>query len=63
MSVLRRQLQFFLCATQFLTRVPTPALEDFEPDWISRSARYFPLVGLLVGLVCAAAFAGARSGS
>lgn len=59
MSVLRRQLQLFLCATQFLTRVPTPALKDFEPDWISRSARYFPLVGLLVGLVCAAAFAGA----
>ena len=59
MSPLRRQLQLFLCAAQFLTRVPTPALKDFEPDWISRSARYFPLVGLLVGLVCAGVFAAA----
>lgn len=51
-----RQFQLFLCAVQFLTRVPTPALQGFEPDWISRSARYFPLVGLLVGLVCAGVF-------
>jgi len=58
-SVLHRQLQLMLCAVQFLTRVPTPALKNFEPDWISRSARYFPLVGLLVGLVCAGVFAAA----
>nr|WP_221221027.1 adenosylcobinamide-GDP ribazoletransferase [Phenylobacterium haematophilum] len=49
----------FLCAVQFLTRLPTPALTGFEPDWISRSARYFPLVGLLVGGICAAVFWGA----
>ncbi len=51
-----RQFQLFLCAVQFLTRIPTPALNGFEPDWISRSARYFPLVGLLVGGACAAVF-------
>ena len=56
MSWLARQLRLFLCAVQFLTRLPTPALSGFEPDWISRSARYFPLVGLLVGGVCAAVF-------
>lgn len=54
--MIARQLQLFLCAVQFLTRVPTPALNGFEPDWISRSARYFPLVGLLVGGMCAAVF-------
>ena len=59
MSVVARQLRLFLCAVQFLTRVPTPALSGFEPDWISRSARFFPLVGLLVGGVCAAVFWGA----
>ncbi|MBA4010652.1 MAG: adenosylcobinamide-GDP ribazoletransferase [Phenylobacterium sp.] len=59
MSFAARQLQLFLCAVQFLTRVPTPALPGFELDWISRSARYFPLVGLLVGAVCAATFWGA----
>ena len=59
MSFLHRQALLFLCAVQFLTRIPTPALGAFEPDWISRSARYFPLVGLLVGGICAAVFWGA----
>ena len=56
MNRLSHQFQLFLCAVQFLTRIPTPALRNFQPDWISRSARYFPLVGLLVGGACAAVF-------
>lgn len=56
MSRLSHQFQLFLCAVQFLTRIPTPALRNFQPDWISRSARYFPLVGLLVGGGCAVVF-------
>ena len=56
MKRLSHQFQLFLCAVQFLTRIPTPVLRDFQPDWISRSARYFPLVGLLVGGGCAAVF-------
>ena len=59
MSFGGRQVQLLLCAVQFLTRIPTPALKGFESDWISRSARYFPLVGMLVGMICAAAFWGA----
>jgi len=51
-----RQLALFLCAVQFLTRLPVPALKGFEPDWISRAARYFPLVGLLVGAACAVVY-------
>ncbi len=54
-----RQVQLLLCAVQFLTRLPTPALRGFEPDWITRSARYFPLVGLLVGGLSAAVLLGA----
>jgi adenosylcobinamide-GDP ribazoletransferase len=49
-----RQAQLFVCAVQFLTRLPTPRLADFEPDWIARSVRYFPLAGQLVGLLSAA---------
>ena len=48
-----RQLKLFLCAVQFLTRVPTPSLPDFQPDWITRAARYYSLVGILVGAACA----------
>lgn len=36
---------------QFLTRLPVPAVSDFQPRWLSQSLRYFPLVGGLVGLV------------
>ncbi len=50
---LRRQLGLLACAVQFLTRLPTPPLSGFKPDWIARSARYFPLAGQLVGLICA----------
>jgi len=53
MGWLAHQVRLLVCAVQFLTRVPTPALKTFEPDWITRSARYFPLVGQSVGAVCA----------
>jgi len=50
---MRRQLALLLTAVQFLTRIPVPALKGWRPDWIARSARYFPLVGGGVGLICA----------
>lgn len=44
-------------AIQFLTRLPTPALKEFQPSWLSDSARWFAVVGLLVGALVAAATA------
>lgn len=52
---MRRQFSLLLCAVQFLTRLPVPALACFQADWINRSARYFPLAGQLTGLLSAAA--------
>lgn len=37
-------------ALQFLTRLPLPALPGFEPPWLAQAVRYFPLVGVLVGV-------------
>lgn len=51
-----RQLTLLVVAVQFLTRLPTPRLPDFDPGWISRSARYFPLVGEAVGAIGATVF-------
>jgi len=48
-----RQLALFLVAVQFLTRIPVPMLKDFRPEWTARAARYFPLVGIGVGLASA----------
>jgi adenosylcobinamide-GDP ribazoletransferase len=53
---MRRQVQLFLCAVQMLTRAPTPPLKGWAPDWIARSAVYYPIVGALVGCVCALTF-------
>jgi adenosylcobinamide-GDP ribazoletransferase len=46
-----RQVALFMTAVQFLTRLPTPQFKAFEPAWLARSARYFPLVGVLVGVI------------
>jgi len=51
---LGRQAKLLACAVQFLTRLPTPPLADYAPDWTARAARFFPLVGLVVGGICAA---------
>lgn len=48
-----RERRLFLCAVQFLTRLPVPSLKDFAPEWITASARYYPLVGQIVGGVSA----------
>ena len=53
-----REVSLFLCAVQFLTRIPVPELKGFQADWVSRSARYFPLVGQLVGAISAGVFWG-----
>jgi adenosylcobinamide-GDP ribazoletransferase len=48
-----RERDLLLAAFQFLTRLPVaPAV--YRPDWLPRSARYFPLVGIAVGCVGAA---------
>src|SRR5580700_7701274 len=39
----------FLVAVQFLTRLPVPRVR-FDPDSLSTAAKFFPLVGLMIGL-------------
>jgi adenosylcobinamide-GDP ribazoletransferase len=48
---MQRQMVLFLVATQYLTRLPTPAWVNFQSNWLAESARYFPLVGVLVGAI------------
>jgi adenosylcobinamide-GDP ribazoletransferase len=44
----------FLNALRFMTIVPvTPSNDAIEPDWLSRCVKYFPIVGIGVGLVSA----------
>lgn len=53
MSRLRREGVLILTAVQFLTRLPVPRGLPFTPDAPVRAARWFPLVGHLVGALSA----------
>src|SRR5258708_36146371 len=44
-----RWIEDFLVAIQFLTRLPVPRVR-FDPDSLSRAAKFFPVVGLGIGL-------------
>lgn len=48
----RGELERLICAVQFLTRLPTPRLTNPPVDAVGLSARYFPVAGQLVGLIC-----------
>lgn len=41
----------FWTALQFLTCIPTPSYEDIDVDSQGKSVLYYPLIGLLIGLI------------
>ncbi|MGF6371407.1 adenosylcobinamide-GDP ribazoletransferase [Paraburkholderia sp. 32] len=43
------ELRYFFTALGYFTRVPVPRWVGFEPHYLNAAARYFPLVGVLVG--------------
>lgn len=59
-SEIAREARRLVAATQFLTRLPVPGIV-YEPDWLPRSARYFPLVGIGIGLAASFVLAGAAT--
>ena len=46
----------FLLAVQFLTRLPVSTETVYTPERMAASVRYYPLVGILIGGLCAAGF-------
>lgn len=59
-AVLRHELRLALVALQFMTRLPTPGWVGFEPAWLNRCVRHFPLVGMAVGAFGAGVALGAQ---
>ncbi|GAB7129392.1 adenosylcobinamide-GDP ribazoletransferase [Silvimonas sp. JCM 19000] len=53
---MRDQLRVFFCALGYFTRIPIPAWVGYQAGDLDRAARYFPLVGGLVGLIAAVVF-------
>ena len=50
-----QELRLFLTAIQFFTRIPVPAWVGHSVQQLEQAARYFPLVGICVGALSAAA--------
>jgi adenosylcobinamide-GDP ribazoletransferase len=54
---MHKQWRYFLLALGFFTRVPVPNFVDFQESDLNHSSKYFPLIGIIVGLVGAGFFA------
>lgn len=48
-----RMMRQFFIALQFLTRIPTPQLTDISEEEAGRSLIFYPLVGLVIGIILA----------
>jgi len=55
-SVLRQEVIKVLLALQFLTRLPIPSNVPYTEELFANTPRYYPLVGMFVGLLCALVF-------
>lgn len=55
-QMMRRELEYFFGAVRFFTRLPVPAWVGHSSAGLNRSARYFPAVGIVIGLVAALAY-------
>jgi adenosylcobinamide-GDP ribazoletransferase len=47
--VIRREAEYFFAALRFFTRLPAPAWVGHSAEQLNHAARYFPLVGVIVG--------------
>jgi len=56
MSVYREECTKILLALQFLTRVPIPSRVPYSDELFANTPRYYPLVGVMIGLLCAIVF-------
>ncbi|ANQ86721.1 adenosylcobinamide-GDP ribazoletransferase [Azoarcus olearius] len=54
---MRSQLELFFTALGYFSRLPVPAWVAWSPQRAAAAARYFPLVGWIVGAAAAAAYA------
>jgi len=56
LNVLCKEWRYFLLAVGFFTRIPLPSFANFEEQELNHSAKYFPLIGIIVGTVGALIF-------
>ena len=48
---MKRELAYFFAALRFFTRLPVPRWVGHDQDQLDHAARYFPLIGILIGAI------------
>ncbi|WP_245906969.1 adenosylcobinamide-GDP ribazoletransferase [Reichenbachiella versicolor] len=51
-----KEINIFLTALMFYTRIPCYRWTGYRPDYINQSIRYFPLIGWIVGIISSIAY-------
>lgn len=55
-NFLLNERRYMLLAVGFFTRIPIPTFVNFQQNDLNHAAKYFPFVGIIVGLIGAGAF-------
>jgi adenosylcobinamide-GDP ribazoletransferase len=50
---MKQEWRYLLLAVGFFSRIPVPVVADFQETELNRAAKYFPLVGILIGSIAA----------
>ena len=55
---MKKEIHIFFTALMFFTRIPCPKWVNHDPEYLRKSSKYFPLVGILIGGIGASIFYG-----
>jgi len=53
--MLKKEIYYFFTALMFFTRIPVPEIKDFNADYMNKSRKYLPVIGLIIGGISAVA--------
>ena len=53
---MKKEIRIFFTALMYFTRIPCPKWVDHSEEYLNKSSRYFPIVGIIVGAISALSF-------
>ncbi|HWZ02130.1 MAG TPA: adenosylcobinamide-GDP ribazoletransferase [Mucilaginibacter sp.] len=53
---MKKEIRIFFTALMYFTRIPCPKWVDHSEEYLNKSSRYFPVVGIIVGAISAISF-------
>jgi len=53
---MKKEIRIFFTALMYFTRIPCPKWIDHSEEYLNKSSRYFPVVGVIVGVISAISF-------